>query len=161
MKDSTQRNVMQVDVQTETVIDRPVHMVAQFAGNPDNAPLWYVNIRSVEWRSTPRVVLGAQVAFVAHFLGRRMAYTYEVVELVHDQWLVMRTIDGVFPMETTYSWARTLDGRTRMTLRNRGAPVGFSRWMAPFMSLAMRRANRKDLARLKQLLEDHEHPARN
>jgi hypothetical protein len=60
---------------------------------------------------------------------------------------------GPFPMETTYTWQTVDAGRTRMTLRNRGAPAGFSRWAAPFMAAAMRRANRKDLARLKTLLE--------
>jgi hypothetical protein len=40
-----------------------------------------------------------------------------------------------------------------MTLRNRGAPSGFPRLAAPIMSLAVRRATRKDLARLKSLLE--------
>jgi hypothetical protein len=32
-------------------------------------------------------------------------------------------------------------------------PSGFSRWIAPFMAFAMRRANRKDLATLKRVLE--------
>ena len=42
--------------------------------------------------------------FVARFLGRRLAYTYEVVDLVPGERLVMRTADGPFPMETTYTW---------------------------------------------------------
>ncbi len=56
-------------------------------------------------------------------------------------------------METTYRWARVDDDRTRMTLRNRGEPAGFSRLVAPFMARAVRRANRKDLRRLRALLE--------
>jgi hypothetical protein len=40
-----------------------------------------------------------------------------------------------------------------MTLRNRGEPSGFSKLAAPALAAAMRRANRKDLARLKDILE--------
>ena len=93
------------------------------------------------------------MAFVARFLGRRLAYTYEIVELQPSERLVMRTAEGPFPMETTYTWHRTGDAATRMTLRNRGEPAGFSRLAAPFIRRAMRRANRKDLRRLKSILE--------
>jgi hypothetical protein len=56
-------------------------------------------------------------------------------------------------METTYTWEESGEGRTRMTLGNRCAPGGFSKLVAPLMASAMRRANRKDLSRLKALLE--------
>jgi hypothetical protein len=142
-----------VDVLTEVVIDRPRAEVAAFAAEPDNAPRWYVNIKSVEWKTAPPLAVGSRIAFVAHFLGRRMAYTYEIVDFVAGGRLVMRTAEGPFPMETTYTWEAAGERSTRMTLRNRGEPAGFSRFVAPFMSAAMRRANRKDLDRLKALLE--------
>jgi uncharacterized membrane protein len=144
---------MNVDVSSAIGIDRPRQQVAAFASDPDNVPAWYANISSVEWKTAPPLRIGSRIAFVAHFLGRRMAYTYEIVELTPGERLVMRTAEGPFPMETTYTWESTADGNTRMTLRNRGTPAGFSRWVAPFMALAVRRANRKDLALLKTLLE--------
>jgi uncharacterized protein YndB with AHSA1/START domain len=134
-----------VDVLSEILIARPREMVAVFSVDPDNAPKWYANIESVEWRSEPPLRIRSRIAFVAHFLGRRLAYTYEVTDYVPCEHFVMRTAEGPFPMETTYAWASTADGGTRMTLRNRGSPSGFSSLVAPFVAGAMRRANSKDL----------------
>jgi hypothetical protein len=142
-----------VDVRTEIVIARPRAEVAAYAGNPDHAPEWYANIKSVKWETAPPCRVGSRVAFVAHFLGRRLAYTYEIVELEPETRLVMRTAEGPFPMETSYGWEPAGAGATRMTLRNRGEPRGFSKLVAPLMTAAMRRANLKDLAALKALLE--------
>jgi uncharacterized protein YndB with AHSA1/START domain len=134
---------MAVDVETEIVIARPREEVAAFAADPDNATAWYENIKQVAWRTPPPLVVGSQVAFVAQFMGRRLAYTYEITEHVPGERLVMRTA----------TWAPTRDGGTRMTLRNRGQPRGFARVGSPMMARAMRKATASDLARLKELLE--------
>src|SRR4051794_16225602 len=144
---------MAVDVLSEIVIDAAPERVAEYAGDPSNAPAWYVNIVSVEWQTAPPVAVGSRMDFVAKFLGRRLAYTYEVVELVPGERLVMRTAQGPFPMATSYQWEPAGASATGMTLRNHGEPAGYSRVVAPFMARAVRRANVKDLARLKQLLE--------
>ena len=144
---------MPVDVRSEIVIDRPRAEVAAFACDPDNATRWYENIEAVAWRTPPPLAEGTRLAFVARFLGRRLEYTYEVREHVPDERFVMSTSEGPFPMETTYAFADAGESATRMTLRNRGEPVGFARATAPLMAPAMRRANRKDLRRLKDLLE--------
>jgi uncharacterized membrane protein len=143
---------LSVDVQVETTIARTTYEVADYAGDPSNAPEWYANIKSVEWQTPPPVAVGSRMDFVAHFLGRRIAYTYEVTALVPNERLVMRTADGPFPMETTYTW-EPVAGGTRMRLRNRGNPSGFAQLSGPLMERAMRRATTKDLARLKSLLE--------
>jgi len=144
---------MPVDVLTEITIARPADAVAAYAADPANAPAWYENIASVRWETEPPLRTGSRFAFTARFLGRSLAYTYEITEFVPAERLVMRTAQGPFPMETTYTWQALDDRSTRMTLRNRGEPAGFSKLAGSVMTAAMRRANRKDLAKLRQILE--------
>jgi uncharacterized protein YndB with AHSA1/START domain len=144
-----------VDVETEIEIARPRDEVAAYVSDPDNAAAWYEKIERVEWRSPRPVAVGTRLAFVARFLGRRLAYTYEVREIVPGARFVMSTAEGPFPMETTYTWQESPAGGTRMTLRNRGMPSGFSRLAGPFMARSIRRANRNDLRRLRAILEGH------
>jgi uncharacterized membrane protein len=142
-----------VDVSTQIEMDVPRERVAAYAMDPDNATNWYENIKSVQWQTSKPLTVGSRFEFVAQFLGRRLAYTYEVKELVPGTRYVMATAQGPFPMETSYEWEETSAGGTRMTLRNRGEPSGFSRAAGPFMARAMHRANTKDLQRLKAILE--------
>ena len=144
---------MAVDVLTEITISRSADFVAAYAADPSNAPAWYQNITSVRWETEPPLRAGSRVAFTARFLGRQLAYTYQIAEFVPEQRLVMRTAQGPFPMETTYAWHAVDGDSTRMTLRNRGEPAGFSKLAGSLMIPAMRRANRKDLSRLRHILE--------
>jgi hypothetical protein len=93
---------MPVDIQTEIDIDRPRSEVAEYASNPDNATIWYENIKAIEWESPKPLAVGSRVAFVAQFLGRRLAYTYEVKELIPGKQFVMRTAE---------SWVRPKSGQ--------------------------------------------------
>lgn len=144
---------MSVDILSQIDIARPRAEVAAYASDPENATNWYENIKSVVWQTPRPLVVGTKVEFVAQFLGRRLAYTYEVAELVPGQRFVMRTAQGPFPMETTYTWEDTRERATRMSLRNRGQVSGFARYTAPMLAAAMRRANQNDLRRLKAILE--------
>lgn len=142
-----------VDVFTEINIRRPIDEVSQFAANPDNAPEWYVNIDSAEWQTLKPLSIGSRVAFKAQFLGRELKYIYQISEYIPGQKLVMKTADGPFPMETTYTWVAIDGNSTSMTLRNRGNPSGFSKILTPFISTMMKKANKKDLRKLKDTLE--------
>lgn len=142
-----------VDVFTEIIIYKPIKQVSDYATNPDHAPEWYANIDSAEWKTPKPLTLGSQIAFKAKFLGRELAYVYEIVEYEPGQKLVMSTANGPFPMKTIYTWQAINEHQTRMTLTNKGNPSGFNKLVAPFMASMMRKANRKDLKKIKNILE--------
>ena len=144
---------MNVNVQVETTINRPVSVVAEYAGDPSNAPRWYRRIDAAVWVTQAPVQVGSQVTFRAKILGKQLLYTYEIVELTPAVSLTMRSSQGPFPMETSYTWAPITESSTRMTLRNHGQPTGFSAFTAPLMSIAMKRAMTQDLRQLKTILE--------
>jgi uncharacterized membrane protein len=144
---------MDVDVEVEITIQRPIDVVSAYAADPTNAPAWYDNIQSVEWKTAPSVAVGSRIAFIARFMGRRLAYTYEIIHYIPGERMTMRTAEGPFPMETTYRWSEAGEQATGMTLRNHGQPAGFAKVATPVMVSAMRRANRRDLAKLKSILE--------
>jgi len=142
-----------VEVISEIIINLPVDKVSGYSSNPDNAPYWYENIKSVEWKTAKLLRTGSQFAFTAHFLGRKLAYVYEITEFKLNKKLVMRTSSGPFPMETTYFWKALDEHNTYMSLQNRGIPSGFSFLFTPFIKIAMKRANKKDLELLRKILE--------
>ena len=142
-----------VDISSEIIINRPIEIVSGYSANPDNAPEWYVNIKSANWKTPKPLQKGSQITFTAKFLGKELIYTYEIIEFIPKEKLIMRTAQGPFPMETTYTWQIINSNHTKMILRNTGQPSGFSKLFAPFMAMAMKKANRKDLQNLKQLLE--------
>jgi uncharacterized protein YndB with AHSA1/START domain len=133
-------------VQTETTIDAPIEDVASYAADPSNAPEWYENIVSAEWETPPPLQEGSRIAFAANWMDRRLEYTYEVVEFVPNERLVMRAAHSPFPMETIYTWQALGDATTRMTLSNR-APDD------PEARRGMQRATEKDLEKLRSILE--------
>jgi polyketide cyclase/dehydrase/lipid transport protein len=142
-----------IDVTTEIDINRPRAEVAAFAADPDAATSWYEDIKAVRWETPRPVQVGSRIAFEARFLGRRLAYTYEIRDFEAGVRLVMSTDTGPFPMETTYTWRDTPGGATRMTLRNRGEPSGFANLAAPLLSAQVRRATTRNLRLLKKILE--------
>lgn len=142
-----------VDVCTEIKIHSSVDRVSKYAANPDNAPEWYANIHLDEWQTQKPLRIGSRIAFKAHFLGRELAYVYEIKEFVPGKKMIMSTANGPFPMETIYTWEAIDEKITKMTLRNKGNPTGFSKIFAPFIAPMMKRANNKDLKKIKDILE--------
>ena len=146
-----------IDVSTEIDINCSKAKVAEYSANPDNAPKWYVNIKAAKWKTPKPLQVGSQIVFKAKFLGKLLVYIYEISEYAAEQKMVMKTIIGPFPMETIYTW-KSIDGNiTRMSLQSKGNPGGLSKLLTPLLSFAIKKANNKDLQRLKEIIEKECH----
>lgn len=142
-----------VEDTTDTVIDRPRDEVAAFAMNPAHAPRWYAGIDEVEWTGGELPRRGARVAFVAHFLGRRLVYAFEVIEALVGERLVLRGVDTPFALETCYTFEALDATHTRVVQQHRARPAAFARLSARVLLYAIHRAGARDLGQLKALLE--------
>lgn len=140
-------------VKTEIIIDVPLEQVYLYVADPDNAPEWYDNIDSITWITDKKIVQGAKMDFKARFMGRELAYTYEITHLITREIMVMSTSEGPLPMTTVYEWSKVDEERTRLLMINKGEPKGFAKVAKPLMSSIMTKSNKKDLENLKLILE--------
>jgi len=142
---------VKLDVTAEVRVGRPRRDVAAYMTDPLNDPEWIGGVREARLQTPAPVGAGTRVARVASFLSRRVEYVNEVLAL-DDTHLDMRSVAAPFPMHITYSFVA--DG-TGTTVRNRvrGEPGGFFALFGPLLAPMVRRSVRKDLERLREVLE--------
>jgi uncharacterized protein YndB with AHSA1/START domain len=145
---------MPIDVTAESTIARPRDEVAAFAMEAENDTRWIGGISSAHRLTAGPTAVGTRVERVAHFLGRRVQYVMEVVELVPGERIVMRSIKSPFPMRVTYSFEER-DGATVARVRVQGGPEGFYKIAGGLMAPAVRRNIQSDVKRLKEIIESN------
>jgi carbon monoxide dehydrogenase subunit G len=150
---------MSLDVQTETSIARPPEAVASFAMEAENDTRWISGISEVRRLSEPPTGVGTRVQRVASFLGRRIDYVMEVVEFEPPARIVLRSIEGPFPMRVSYEFDASGAG-TRARLRVEGSVDGFYKMATPLLARAVRRSLAHDLRNLRALIEAGDEAAR-
>jgi uncharacterized protein YndB with AHSA1/START domain len=141
-----------IDVTAESTIARRREDVAAFAMEAENDTRWIGGISSARRLTEGPTAVGTRVERVAHFLGRRVEYVMEVVELVPSELIVMRSIRSPFPMRVTYSFEDE-DASTVARVRVEGGPEGFYRMAGGLMAPAVKRNIQSDVKRLKQIME--------
>jgi len=137
------------------VIPRARPEVAAYVLDWRNDPKWIGGIGESRLATAEPFGIGSRVERVAKFLGKRIEYVNEVVELEPARRLAMRSVKGPFAMRVTYEVEDAAGGETRVRLRNEGGPSRALGLLWPLLSRAVRRATQRDLDRLKRILEAH------
>lgn len=140
-----------IDVTVRRDIRAPRDLVADFASNPDNAPVWNSNVLSVNWHTDRPAKTGSRFDCVTQILGRRMTYDCEITALSPGITMTLRT-RGPMQMDTTYHWADS-DAGCAMTVICRARPGGLARIAAPVLARGIRRAATQDLNNLANIAE--------
>jgi hypothetical protein len=143
---------MPVDVTATAIIDRPREEVAAYLRDPANDTSWIGGLRSARLLTPGPVAVGSQVERVASFLGRRVEYVNEIVELTGDR-LVMRSVRSPFPMRVTYGHRQAGVGATEVSVRVEGDAGRYYAPAAPLLGVAVRRSIGRDVRNLKRVLE--------
>jgi hypothetical protein len=120
---------MATNVQVETVIDRPRNAVADYAMDWRNDTSWIRAISEARLVTDGPFGVGSRVERVASFLGRRIEYVNEVVELEPGARLVMRSEKAPFPMKVTTSSRRPAKELERGSAP-RATPAASTDWPA-------------------------------
>jgi hypothetical protein len=135
----------------EVAIARPAEEVTGFAFDPTNDPAWIGGIREAELQGPRPVRVGSRVRRVARFLGQRILYVMDIVELT-DGRMRMHAVEAPFPMDVTYEFTPA-GGRTKARIRIQGHPSGYYRLAGPLLPGMVRRSVTGDLRRLKRIVE--------
>jgi hypothetical protein len=143
---------MSTDVQVETVIGRPRAEVAEYATDWRNDTSWIGALSEVRQVTDEPFGVGTRIERVASFLGKRIEYVNEIVELEPGKRLVMRSVKAPFPMTVIYEFEDAGAG-TQMRIRTQGDASGFYKLAKPLLAAAVKRGVAGDLARLKATLE--------
>jgi uncharacterized membrane protein len=142
---------MSIDVVAEVNVRRPREQVAAYMSDPANDPEWIGGLREARVLGDGPFGEGSRVARVASFMGRRVEYVNEITTLEPGRILEMRSVKAPFPMHITYTF-EDRDGGTAVRNRVRGGGGLFSLG-SPLFAPMVRRNVRKDLERLRDLLE--------
>lgn len=141
------------DIITEITINLPKERVVEYASDPENAPYWCKNIRSVAWDNEAQLRAGTKLIVRERLMRRNMENEYEVVEIIPGQKVVVRSLSNGMKIETTVGWQAIDEETTCMTVRVRAVPRAFSKAIVPFKALTIKNTCRRNLKRLKRILE--------
>jgi uncharacterized membrane protein len=143
---------MRVDVTAELTIARPAEEVGAYVRDPANDPVWIGGIREAEPLTEGPIGVGSRGRRLATFLGKRIRYVNEIVELRSNR-LVMRSVESPIPMTVTYGFEGAGESRTDASIHVEGRPGGFYALAGPALNALVRRSISRDLATLRRILE--------
>lgn len=140
------------------VVSRSVQEVWRYVADPRNLPRWLSGVSDVRLTSEGTLRPGSTFASTYTYGGRTHEVTYEVTEVRPPNRLVIRSVSGPYPFESTFEMEEVGEVGTQVfhTLAagadSKATGVIFL-VLGPFLRAGMRMRMRRELLRLSELIE--------
>ena len=141
-----------IDVTATIAIERPVEEVAAWVMDPANDLAWIRALTDSHRLGDATVGPGLRVSRTAKMMGRPMTYVTEVAEYAPTR-MVMKTVEGPFPMVVTYEFAPVGAAASTVSVRNQGGSGLMFRLLSKPMGWMVNSRVRGDLKQMKRVLE--------
>lgn len=143
---------MTTKAENSLVINQPVERVYTYLADVRNNPKWQVGILETRADHDGPATVGTKVTDVRTFIGRKIEITYEVVEMVPDKLLSLKSISGPFPFKGTTT-LESVDGGTRVTTGFEMEATGFFKLAEGLVASSLKKDLETSFAKLKEILE--------
>lgn len=136
------------------VIDKPISQVFEYTTNPQNAEVWYDNVKKSEYALIDgKVVPGSKATLRTNIMGKDFDFTYNIDVLTDNERMLMKTEAGPFPMESEYTFKAIDATHTEVTIINRATPKGVPSFMLSMVKGKVQKTIAESVANLKKIVE--------
>jgi hypothetical protein len=142
-----------VRASTSVEIERPAGAVFDFVAEFENNPCWQRGMRACRWTSDPPRGEGSTYEQEARFLGKDVRNSFRITAFEPGRRVSFESTGGTFPIAVTRTVEPLGPDRSRFTEDVQGDARGFYRVAEPVLQLLVRASIKRDLPRLKALLE--------
>lgn len=142
-----------IDLNSSTIIYRPIRQVFEFVSTPENDFQWQYGTVVSSGLSDGVSTTGTFFRNVGHLMGHRVLSTFEVTEYEPDRKYAFKSLSGPLQSQTSYTF-EIASGSTHITASIQASVVDFFQMDEGILAKKMKKQLRENLAMLKCLLEE-------
>jgi uncharacterized protein YndB with AHSA1/START domain len=148
-----------IHADASTTIRRPMAEVFRYVTDPTNEPAWHTDAAEARLLTDGPIGVGARIAYVFPFMGRRSTSIGEVVAFEPPHSETIQFESGPFGLKPRITYRfEDLGGSVRFTREAEADTPGLTRLIAPLMQRLLASRSALFVENLRQRLE--ESPAR-
>jgi hypothetical protein len=141
-----------VSVTESILMDCPADEVFAFIGNYEHDPQWRAGVFEMQHDPPGKARVGTKTHEVMRFMGQKMVNHAVVVEYEMGHKTAFRTISSALSA-SGYRLVEQQGQQTRFTYHAQSELSGLYKWLSPFIVWTFRRRVKRDLKRLKEIVE--------